>query len=300
MEDAGGSGARHTAARRSTAGELVWKMAKTGRVHYVALLLSDYGRQILTDKYDAFTTDKAYTVEPGGLLGPVGRLIDRFVLNFPLHVALRQRLALVVDTLTRQIEARVPRDGPVQVLSAPCGLARDVITTAQRLREGDGDIPLELTGVDIDETGTVLEEAARRAAAAGVEMEFLREDLFAPETTLSARASQASGFDLVNSIGLTAWIDLPDVERLAARYAELLAPGGSLVIDNFREHKHSHLGDLLEMPTRYHPEDAFRAALESAGFEDVGFQETDNGIVTVWTATLPAGDGEQAPTDRTS
>lgn len=284
--------ARHTEARESTPGELVWRLAKTGRIHYVFLLLSSYGRQILANKYDAFTTDNAYTIEPEGMLGPVGRLVDRMVLNFPLHVALRQRLAIVVDMLAREVGARSASHGPVRLLSAPCGLARDVITTAERVRDDGTDGRLEITGADIDETGTVLEEAARRAAAADVPIEFLREDLFAPETALSAAAAEHGGFDIVNSIGLTAWIDPPDLEKLVARYVELMAPGGALVIDNWREHKHSHLGELLEMPTRYHPEPLFRGVLEDAGLADISNRVSANGIVAVWRATLPEAAGD--------
>lgn len=290
-----GSGARHTEAKVSSPGTLVWRLARTGRVHYIGMLLSDYGRQILTRKYDAFSTDSAYTIQPHGLLGPVGKLIDRFVLSFPLHEALRQRLALVVDALVGEISYRANRDRPVRVLSAPCGLARDVITAAGRTKADNEEFQLELTGVDIDETGDVLKEAARRAHAAGVDIELLREDLFAPGTELSDKAARLGGFDIVNSIGLTAWIDPPDLKMLISRYVELMAPDGTLVIDNWCRHKHSHLGEMLEMPTRYHPEEVFRPALENAGLRILDVQSSGNGIVTLWRATLePEAPGSSA------
>jgi SAM-dependent methyltransferase len=291
MAESGGSGARHTEAKVSSPGQLVWRLARTGRVHYVGMLLSDYGRQILTRKYDAFSTDRAYTIEPSGKFGPVGKLVDRYVLSFPLHEALRQRLALVVEALVDEVRSRAEGVPTVRVLSAPCGLARDVTTAAVKLRDENQIKNLELVGVDIDETGDVLTEAGRRASEAGVEIDLLREDLFAPGTELAGRAAGTGGFDVVNSIGLTAWIDFPDLVRLIARYAELMKPGATLVVDNWVRHKHSHLGEMLEMPTRYHPEDVFRSAIEQAGLKVLDVETTANGIVTLWRAVLPEDSG---------
>lgn len=152
--------------------------------------------------------------------------------------------------------------------------------------------------MDIDETGDVLTEAGRRASEAGVELDLLREDLFAPGTELSGRAAGTGGFDVVNSIGLTAWIDPPDLVRLIARYAELMKPGGTLVVDNWVRHKHSHLGEMLEMPTRYHPEDVFRSAIEQAGLKVLDVKTTANGIVTLWRAMLPEDSSSSGQTGR--
>ena len=81
--------ARHTEAAVSPPGRIIWRLVRSGRVHYLGMLLSDYAREILTRKYDAFATDHAYTLEPHGRLGPIGRAVDRMVLRFPLHEGLR-------------------------------------------------------------------------------------------------------------------------------------------------------------------------------------------------------------------
>ncbi len=263
---------------------IVGRLAARGRVHYLGMLASDYGRMILTRKYDAFSTDYAYENRPRGLLGPVGKAMDALVLRFPLHAALRQRLALVVPALVEAVRAQAGAGAsPVRVLSAPCGLARDVITAASRI-DAEADAPrVRLIGLDIDESGDVLPEAARRAARAGVSVELLREDLFAAETRLAQIVARDGPFHVANCIGLTAWVDAPDVARLLRRFAGLLAPGGSFIVDNWRRHKHSRLGDYMEMPTRYHPESEFRALLEDAGFEALSLTPTSNGICSIWT-----------------
>jgi len=38
---------------------------------------------ILKRKYDAFVTDRAYENQPHGRMGPIGRMVDGFVLRFP-------------------------------------------------------------------------------------------------------------------------------------------------------------------------------------------------------------------------
>lgn len=268
-------GARHTAAAVSTPREIVWRFVKRGRPHYVVMLLSSQGRMVLERKYDAFTTDSGYDLTPSGKWGPVGKLVDMAVRRFPVHAALRHRLELVVGALVDAV-GRAPGE-PVRVLSAPCGLGRDVLTLAGRV----GRDRIQLVALDIDEKGDVLPELRRRAAAAGVPVETVRADLFGPELSALPR------FDVVNCIGLTAWVADEDLPALFGRLAALTTPGGTLVVDNWRRHAHSKLGDLLEIPTRYHPMDRFAALLREAGFETGEPKVTPDGIVEVWTAVTP-------------
>jgi SAM-dependent methyltransferase len=275
------TGPRHTALAVSTPRELIWRILRTGRLHYALLLLSAQGRRVLERKYDAFTTDAGYDTTAAGRWGPIGRLVDALVLRFPVHVALRQRLALVVGALYAEACDRAPDNRPVQVLSAPCGLGRDVITTARRLAARQGAPQFAVTALDIDARGDVLPELRARAAAAGVAVSTVQADLFAADTSSLVGDG---GFDIVSCIGLTAWVDEPDLPALFARLAELTAPGGLLVVDNWRPHRHSHLGALMEMPTRNHSAQRFGQLLADAGFDAGQPRLTANGIVEVWTA----------------
>ena len=282
---------RHAAAARHTRGatkstrQLAWAFLVRGRLQYLPLLLSDYGCQILKYKYDAFSTDRAYENRPSGALGPVGRLVDRLVLNFPTHEGLRQRLAIVSSVLVGEIERRVSEgEKRVRVLSAPCGLARDVITAGRRLRAKDSYTPtiVEFHALDLDERGDVIPEAARRAAAARVDVRFYREDLF-NSPSLMALLGDQSRFEIVNCIGLAAWLDLPDVQRLTSFFQErLLDLGGTLIVDNFSWHRFSALGRKLEMNTRYHPQGEFVRAIEETGFRLRESRPTANGVNTVY------------------
>ena len=276
--------ARHAETAVSSPGRLVWRIVRRGRLHYPLLLLSDQGRLILQRKYDATVTDRAYANEPHGRLGPIGRVVDAFVLRFPVHEAIRQRLTLVVGALEEAVRVQSAGAGPVRVLSAPCGLGRDVLAVAQRLGQTSSGPDVSWTGLDIDAGGTVLDETARRAARAGVRIRLLREDLFTDRSALTELVGCDGGFHVVSSIGLASWLDLPDVARLTARFHELTGPGATLLIDNFRRHKHSRLGPLLEIPTRYHDDRGLEAALSAGGWTHVEARPSPNGIAVLWIA----------------
>jgi hypothetical protein len=278
--------ARHAEGATRTYRQLLWSYFWRLKWHYFVLLLSDYAREILRRKYDAIATDRSYENKPSGRLGFIGRAVDRKLLKLPLHEGLRQRLRLVVDDLKQETARQGTAKGPIRILSAPCGLARDVITATTELRaEAPGLASrLDLHGLDLDETGEVLPMAAQRAASAQVSMRFYREDLF-NSPSLNKIFAKEGRFHIVNCIGLTAWLDLPDVQRLATYFREsVLMPGGSLIMDNFAFHKHSKMGKDLQMKTRYHDRAALEDTLRRCGFEVVKTESTANGVNMVTVA----------------
>jgi hypothetical protein len=272
MRERSGSGADPTA----TPALLAWRFVRRGRVHRLPMLLSDRGRGALVGPMDAHATDGGYRTEPRGRLGPLGRAVDRMVVNAPVNVGLRERLDLVVDGLAAAVHEQAGAGHePVRVLSAPCGLIRDLVMAADRLRAQGFAGTVAWTGVDRDERGDVLPAARRRADRAGLRLDLLREDPSAERGRLAA-----GPFHVAASIGVAPWLDLPEVGRLAARLAALLAPGATLLVDNW--HRHPHPGRALELPTRCHPEDRFRSALEEAGYTGWQARRAPDGLVSVW------------------
>jgi hypothetical protein len=214
--------------------------------------------------------------------------VDRKVLDLPTHQALRQRLRLVVDNLQAEVREHLARGEPkVRVLSAPCGLIRDLLTAVSELRQ---EAPrtldkLELHALDLDASGEVLPAASHRAASAGVPVRFYQDDLFNPKN-LSEVLKGGTRFHVLNCIGLTAWLDLPDVERLARFFHDqVLVDGGSFVVDNWAATKQAALGEELGILTRYHEPATFAKALERSGFRIKGRFITPNGVSTVYVAT---------------
>jgi SAM-dependent methyltransferase len=271
---------RHADAARTAPDALVRRWLREGKLWLLPLLLSDHGRAIVARKYDAFSTDRAYENRPSGRLGPLGALIDWIVLNQDNHAGLRQRLDLVVDELTLaawDTWARHP-ERPARVVSAPCGLARDLRRAWAALERPTG--RLELLGLDLDPTGDVLPAAARLADEAGVPLRTARCDLLADGAL--ARALGGRRADLFNCIGLSPWLDGPDLERLLRAIAGVLAGDGILLLDRFCAPRVEAFARDLEIRTRYHSHADFASALGAAGFEIVATRPSKNGVSVVY------------------
>lgn len=272
--------ARHASRAEHSLRQLAWQFVVRGRPHYLALLLSDFGRDIVTRKYDAFTTDRAYGCKPAGALGPLGRVLDRLVAGLAVHETLRQRLDVVVGRLEREL-TQLPGDQPARLLSAPCGLARDVTLLATRLRQVDPRRPTPLiVAADLDATGDVLDEARRRATQAGIYLVSIQDDLFQP-VHLPTVVREHGPFDVVSCIGLVSWLSESELDELFRTLRGLVRPGGLLLIDNFRRHGQSYLGEDLDIYLEYHPDEVLFTALRRNGFELDGVDWTRNGIAYV-------------------
>lgn len=273
------SRARHASGARSNSAQLTRRWLRQGKLWMLPLWLSDYGRELIEHKYDAFATDRAYENQPAGRLGPIGKLVDWIVLQQDIHVGLRQRLALVVDeTATGVREQWAGGVSTVRLVSGPCGLARDLRLTWQALGSPVG--RLGLLGLDLDAAGDVLPTATQVAAAAGVPLEAARCDLL--DHAALAHAVGARPADIFLSIGLAVWLDAADLVDFLSGLRDVIAPGGLLVVDNFRASTSSLFARDLEMAPHYHADAAFERALERANFAVEAVRETRNHVNVVY------------------
>lgn len=282
------SAAKHYKGVTKGLGGISWRFLIRLKWQYLPMLLSDFGREIVRRKYDAIATDKAYENAPSGLLGPLGTWVDHKVLELPLHQDLRHRLRFVVDALKDQSQSHaLGGNGAIKVLSAPCGLTRDILTARSELSIEAPDVAdrLELHALDLDPTGEVIPIARRRKEAAGIDVSFYRADLFNPESVKTLLSANGR-FHIVNCIGLTPWITLEEVEYLFRFFHDqVLIPGGTLVIDNFTQHEQSSIAEDLEIHATYHDPGVFVAALEANGFRLISSRTTAHRVNTVYVAS---------------
>ena len=269
----------HARSARSTPAQLTSRWLRDRKVWLLPMLLSDYGRQIMERKYDAIATDRAYDLRPSGRWGPIGVLVDWVVLHQDIHVGLRQRLALVVDEVVDAVHDRWTAGiDQVRLASGPCGLARDLRLAWQRLDSPHG--RLKVIGLDLDPTGEVLPLVAQRAAQANLPLRTARCNLL--DDTALATALEHRPVDVFLSIGLSVWLEPPELAHLLAGFNRGLLPDGVLVVDNFRAHGASRFARDLELETRYHEPASFEEALRTAGFTIERTRETRNHVNVVY------------------
>jgi hypothetical protein len=150
----------------------------------------------------------------------------------------------------------------VRLVSAPCGLARDLRLTWRRLGEPAG--RLRLLGLDLDERGDVLPAARSRAERELVPLTTGRCDLL-DRAALLAKAGP-DPVDVFQCIGLTVWLTPGELDGLLAHLAAVIRPGGWLVVDHFRSVGSAAFARDFEMQPFYHDRGDFEAALARAGF----------------------------------
>jgi hypothetical protein len=258
--------AKHRSQARSGLRRLLRSWFLAGKWHYFFLLFSETGMLLSREKYSAFAIDRVYADRPGGW-GWLGRRLDRYLLDLPVHRAARQRFAFVTRSMAAAIQSQLADRGErVTVLSAPCGLVRDLCTTYEMLLRLDPDSArgLRFYGLDLDFEGRVLEEARRRASAAGVPIRLVQANIL-DDSAWSWLRREAGPLAVVNCIGLAPWLSPDEVAGLLPRFAVHLRVGGYLLLDRFNQGKHNKLGEGAEIHAHYHTDDAYRDYFRSSG-----------------------------------
>lgn len=241
-------------------------MVEKGQGRFLPILSSPIAQSILAQGYDARTLEQIYK-DRSAEQSLVGRMADRVVLDLPVHVGLRERFEATVGEICASAVLAV-REGAEEfrVLFAPCGMGTDLRAVAERLRAERPETfaKLRCWGVDPDTDGHLLPQARRRAAAAGLKAEFLREDL-RRYRGVDAVVKREGPFHLVSCVGASQSRTVEEMSALVAQYVRALAPGGTLVIDRWLPISNPGLGSGLGPQMNTHNAREFSQMLLSHG-----------------------------------
>ena len=258
--------AKHRARARKDLRRLLCSWFLSGRWHYLPLLLSDTGSMLAREKYSAFAIDRIYANQPAGR-GWLGRRLDRYVLELPVHRAVRDRFEFVTLRMAKAIQSHLgDGGGQVNVLSVPCGLGRDLCNASGIIRRDNPDAirRLRFIALDLDYEGRVLEEVRRRARAAGIQVQLVQANIL-DETSWTWLRDHGTPFSVVSCIGLAPWLSPDELKRLLQCFTNHLHIGGHILLDRFDRGRHSKLGEGAEILAHYHTDRAYREYLQMFG-----------------------------------
>ena len=147
------------------------KLLRQGALHlvplYYLLKLSDLGREGIEHSGSFRFADHIYRGTPSGRTR-VGRWIDARLLAMPAAQAFRRRHEHAQAAVRLALESCPAGTRPLRVLAVPCGIPRDMIDLAGRLRSENPALlsRIEYHGLDIDHQALAV--ASRSTAQCGL------------------------------------------------------------------------------------------------------------------------------------
>lgn len=213
---------------------------------YAALRQSDLAREGLDHSGSYRFADHIYRAQASGR-GPFGRWLDARLLSLPAVRSFRNRFCAARDELAAFLAERAPQGGRLDILSAPCGIPRELAEAHERLSRAGTPLRADLRYYGLDLDPSALDDAARFAREAGLAPFLpLHGDVF------DERLYPPDGVDFITCTGLAEFLD---DERLVALYGvffRALRPGGVLVTTGMKGTRLSdYLLRLAELTVHY-------------------------------------------------
>jgi SAM-dependent methyltransferase len=250
------------------------KLLRSGRVLelplYWFLRTSDLAREGFENSGSYRFADHIYGDRPSGRLG-IGHWLDAQLLRMRAVQAFRARFFNARDELYGFLKARVPEGKPVDVLSVPCGIPRELVEGAQKCRaEGRSLEIVHFHGLDLDRE--VLQNAVAFAAESDIALTPHQGDAL-------DLATYRGSFDFITSTGFGEFLDDPQLTQFYSTLFRVLRPGGVMVTSGMRRTLVAgYLLDLAELHVHYRKLEDLAAIARAAGFTDTATSNDSSGI----------------------
>src|SRR5260370_5346604 len=194
-------------------------------------------------------------------------LAERSFYGYPLHRAVRERLAILERRIEDELRSRLVRGGEVRIFTAPSGFAYDLLRPLAKLAAENRQLAgrVLLVAADLDPSGDLAPELKAAAERIGLNLEFVRGDLTSAE--LRSECSSHGPFDVALFVGLSSW--LPKKPMLA--HLRWLAPNvgqdRALFTDLFTPAACRIGRAALGYRANYYPPAVMRVILDYCGFD---------------------------------
>jgi SAM-dependent methyltransferase len=243
------------------------------RVDLVLLLRvlqsSDLAREGIANSGSFRFADHLYRNRASGT-GFSGRILDRIFLNLPSARAMRRRFVYARDCMIAT--ATSSSANPVEILTVPCGIPRDVLETIQFLRNADPatSAKMRFTGFDLDPCAL---QAANQMLPRGAT--WLQVDALDPF------AFPADRFHLISSTGLGEFLSDTDLLRFYRNVHKSLRDRGCFFTSAVRSDRLSkRLLKQFELSHVNRNELDLFSILSQLPWRELRFEEDSSGLQT--------------------
>ena len=247
--------------------------------------MSAPGRIFLRDGYSAGVMRLIYD-QPAN-----ARFLDRVFYGYPLHRAVRDRLAILDERIEAELRQRLAGGGEVRIFTAPSGFAYDLLRPLKRLAASDPGLAgrVLVVAADLDPAGDLAPELTAAAKAIGVGWQFLRGDLTG--SALRSEGEAFAPFDLALFVGLSSWLPKPPLLEHLRWLRANLRSDGLLVTDCFTPAAYATGGAAMGYKASYYPPQVMKALLDYCGFDGMAasVESGRDGINHVLVAPLATG-----------
>lgn len=201
-------------------------LLRQGRVYllpvYYMARMSRLGSELVLNQGSAEYQDLVYLNQPQGKL-VVGKIFDRYLLNFPTAKGCRSRLAAMQETLEQLVASHTAEN--VVILDLGCGYARGLIALTERINNRKNG-KVSVYGMDLDQRA--VETASARAKDKG-----LANMTFASGDALHPGDYPVHSADIVVLSGLAQYLPRDERMLLYRNVHTVLKDNGYLLTDYF-------------------------------------------------------------------
>ena len=243
---------------------------------YYLLRTSDLAHEGFENSGSYKFADHIYRSVPSGRNG-FGRWVDARLLGLPAVRSFRNRFLAARDELARVLCERSGE--PLDVLSVPCGIPRELATAAEMARQRGADPGrVVFHGLDLD--SEVLRQAEIFAREQGLP------NFFVHQGDALTRSSYPQAADFVTSTGLAEFLPDEKLLELYRRAHEVLRSGGVFVSSGMqRRWVSEYLLKMAEIRVYYRDAEKLEAIARLAGFSQVRVRYDAAGIQCILMAS---------------
>lgn len=245
---------------------------------YAALRRSDLAREGLDHSGSYRFADHIYRGEPSGR-GAFGRWLDARLLGLPAVRSFRNRFHASRDELARFLQARAAEPGRLDVLSAPCGIPRELAEGFRAFSASGTPARATVTFHGLDLDAEALHDARLFAAGQGLD------PFVGHQGDVFDRSAYPEGADFITCTGLAEFLDDDRLAELYGIFFERLRPGGVFVTSGMRGRPVSdYLLELAEMSIHYRTAQDLERLAGRFPFGRIDTRVDDQGIQSILVA----------------